>query len=286
MIRALHRRRATSLLFLVAALAAPAAALAQAPAQPAAQAQEEYTPVSGQAGKDVVWVPSPVETVGKMLDMAQLTPRDFVVDLGSGDGRNIILAAKRGARGLGVEYNPDMVELSQRNAAKEGVAHLVQFVQGDMFEADFSKATVLALFLLPDNLRKLEPKFLKLAPGTRIVANTFGIDGWTPDREENIGADCKSWCKVLLYTVPAPVAGTWRAGPDRYQISQTAQTLSGSRLLQGGGRAPIESGRVEGNQIRFSIGGTLYSGTLKGNRIEGTAETRGYKRPWSAIRAI
>jgi SAM-dependent methyltransferase len=275
------RSKALLLLTAFAAFGLPAAALAQAAASE--QPKQEYTPVSGQAGKDVVWVPTPMETVGLMLDIAKVTPKDYVVDLGSGDGRNVILAAKRGARGLGVEYNPDMVELSKRNAAKEGVAHLAEFVQGDMFEADFSKATVLALFLLPDNLSKLEAKFLKLAPGTRIVANTFGISGWIPDREENLGADCRAWCKVLLYTVPAPVSGEWRAGNDRFQFSQTAQTLGGA-LVKGRISNPLY-GRVEGNQLFFRVAGVNYSGVIKGDRIDGVAEEKGRRKPWSAAKA-
>ena len=143
--------------------------------------QGVFEPKVGQAGKDVVWVPSPESTVEKMLDVAKVTPQDFVVDLGSGDGRNVIAAAKRGARALGVEYNPDMVELSKRNAAKAGVSEKASFVQGDMYAAEFSQATVLALFLLPDNLTKLRDKFAALKPGTRIVANTFGIEDWTAD---------------------------------------------------------------------------------------------------------
>ena len=181
-----------------------AAALAQQPAD------KPYEPVVGQEGKDVVWVPTPAVTVEKMLDMAQVTPKDFVIDLGSGDGRNVIAAAKRGARGLGVEYNPDMVELSKRIAAREGVADKAQFVEGDMYVADISQATVLALFLLTENLNKLAPKFLEMNPGTRIVINGFGIDGWTPDETARAEGDCGSWCVTHLFYVPARVAGAWR----------------------------------------------------------------------------
>src|SRR6476469_7423409 len=138
-------------------------------------------PIEGQSGKDVVWVPTPQILVEKMLDMARVTPEDYVIDLGSGDGRNVIAAAKRGARALGVEYNPNMVDFSKRSAAIHGVGDRAAFVQGDMYEADISQATVLALFLLPENLRKLTPKFLRLKPGTRIVANHFGIEGWEAD---------------------------------------------------------------------------------------------------------
>ena len=169
--------------------------------------QEPFVPRSGQPGKDVVWVPSPPEMVNKMLEVAKVAPSDYVIDLGSGDGRNMIAAAKLGARALGVEYNPDMVALSQKLAKEAGVADKAQFVQGDMYEADISKATVMALFLLPVNLNKLHPKFLNLAPGSRIVANTFGIDGWEPDFRTSLpqGSECESWCDILLWIVPAKV---------------------------------------------------------------------------------
>ena len=121
-----------------------------------AQVTGEFHPEVGQAGKDVVWVPTPQVLVERMLDMARVTPQDYVVDLGSGDGRNIIAAARRGARAVGFEFNPKMVELSRQTAAKEGVSEKASFVEGDMFEADFSQATVLALFLLPDNMMKLQ----------------------------------------------------------------------------------------------------------------------------------
>src|SRR5919112_2236907 len=135
-----------------------------------AQAQEKpkpFEPTVGQAGKDVVWVPTPPELVEKMLDIAKVTPQDYVIDLGSGDGRNVIAAAKRGARAYGFEFNPDMVALSRRRAQEAGVADKATFIEGDMFEADISKATVLALFMLPSNLDKLAPKFLALRTGTR-----------------------------------------------------------------------------------------------------------------------
>ena len=168
-------------------------------------APQDFKPESGQAGKDVVWVPTSPALIEKMLDMAKVTPDDFVVDLGSGDGRMVIAAAKRGARALGVEYNPKMVALSRQLAAEAGVAERATFVEGDMYEADISKATVLALFLLPDNLRRLDPKFRALRPGTRIVVNTFGIPDWDPDVTEVITDDCTSWCTAMLYRVPQPV---------------------------------------------------------------------------------
>ena len=151
----------------------------------------------------MVWVPTPPELVEKMLDLAKVSSGDYVIDLGSGDGRNVIAAAKRGARALGVEFNPEMVALSTRLAAEAGVADKAKFVEGDMFEADFSEATVLAMFLLPDNLDRLKPKMAKMRPGTRIVLNTFGVPGWKPDVTERIEGSCSNWCTALLYTLPA-----------------------------------------------------------------------------------
>ncbi len=164
--------------------------------------QQGYEPKVGQPGKDSVWVPTSEALVEKMLDMANVTASDVVIDLGSGDGRMIIAAAKRGARGIGVEFNPDMVKLSRQRAIEAGVADRATFIEGDMFEADLSKATVLALFLLPENLERLEPKFRDLKPGTRIVVNTFGVPNWTPEATETLTGDCHSWCTAMLYRVP------------------------------------------------------------------------------------
>ena len=227
-----------------------------------------YEPMVGQEGKDVVWVPTPAATVEKMLDMAQVTPQDFVIDLGSGDGRNVIAAAKRGARGLGVEYNPDMVELSERIAAKEGVADKALFVQGDMYEADISKATVLALFLLTENLNRLAPKFLELKPGTRIVLNGFGIDGWTPDESSRAEGECGSWCTTHLFFVPAKAAGTWRLPQGELKLEQKFQVLSGS-LTAGGRMSPITGGKLRGDQITFTAGGATYAGSVNGDVMSG-----------------
>lgn len=169
----------------------------------AAFAQNPSEPYVGQPGKDVVWVPTPHTLTEKMLDMAKVTSKDFVMDLGSGDGRNVIAAAKRGARALGVEYEAQLVQISRKNAQAAGVGDKAQFVQADMFEADISQATVFALFLLPDNLRRLKPKFEKLKPGTRIVTNGFEIDGWEAKEIARIDKDCGGWCTAYLYILPA-----------------------------------------------------------------------------------
>jgi len=231
-------------------------------------ADKPYEPFSGQAGKDVVWVPTPPALVERMLDLAKVTPSDFVMDLGSGDGRNIIAAARRGARALGVEFNPDMVSLSEREAEQAGVGGKAKFVQGDMFEADISQATVLALFLLPENLTRLTPKFVELRPGTRIVLNTFGIPGWEPDQVEHSEADCGAWCSALLYIVPANVAGEWELGGGRLRLEQTFQMLSGTFEAEGV-TVPIADASLQGDRIRFRVKDTHYSGVVRGDTMAG-----------------
>ena len=249
-------------------------------AVPAAAQSKTYEPTPGQAGKDVVWVPTPSELVEKMLDMAQVTPQDIVIDLGSGDGRNVIAAAKRGARAYGFEFNPDMVALSRRKAQEAGVADKATFIEGDMFEADISKATVLALFLLPSNLDKLAPKFLALRPGTRIVNNTFNVTGWEADASETIEGTCTSWCTSMLNIVPARAAGTWKLGENDLTLTQEFQVVSGTL-----GTAPIAGGRLKGEQITFKVGNSEFTGKVSADRMEGTVTTGGKTQGWTATRA-
>ena len=260
-----------------------AATLTNIAALHAQTASKQYEPKVGQAGKDVVWVPTPPEMVERMLDLAQVTPRDLVVDLGSGDGRNVIAAAKRGARALGVEYNPDLVELSRQHASQAGVADKATFVQGDMYEADFSEATVLALFLLPQNLQKLMPKFEELKPGTRIVANTFGLSGWTPDATTRMEEGCRSWCEAMLYIVPARVRGTWQLGVGPLDLQQEHQTITGAVTIQGR-TVPIENGTLRGDAISFSVADATYSGRVKGDRIEGLVKSGTREQRFTATR--
>ena len=241
----------------------------------AAEGEKPFEPVVGQSGRDVVWVPTPAVLVDKMLDVAKVTPQDFVMDLGSGDGRNIIAAAKRGARALGVEYNPDMVEFSNRMAEKEGVAEKARFVQGDMYVADISQATVLALFLLPENLNKLADKFLALKPGSRIVANHFAVSGWEPDESGRAEGDCGSWCNWLLYIVPAQAAGRWRLQKGELELEQKYQMLSGTLHLNGV-RTTVENGRLLGEQITFTLGGKEFKGKVSGDAMAGSG--------WNATR--
>lgn len=247
----------------------PAAALLLAAFSALAFAQTQtYEPSVGQEGKDVVWVPTPQVVVDTMLDMAKVTSKDFVMDLGSGDGRTVITAAKRGARATGIEYNPDMVELSQRNAKKEGVTDRATFKKADLFETDFSRATVITMFLLPEINLKLRPKILGLKPGTRIVSNTFTMGDWKPDQTVTVGDDqgcTTSWCTALLWIVPAKVAGTYTTPGGEVTLKQKYQMLSGT-LRTEGRTVPLE-GKVLGEEIRFTAGGRQYNGRLDGKQL-------------------
>ncbi|HET7218474.1 MAG TPA: class I SAM-dependent methyltransferase [Vicinamibacterales bacterium] len=247
-------------------------------------AADQYTPKVGQPGKDAVWVPTSPALVEKMLDLAKVTATDFVMDLGSGDGRNVIAAGKRGARGRGVEYNADLVALSNRTAKAQGVGDKVEFVQGDMYEADISDATVLALFLLTENLDRLAPKFLAMKPGSRIVANTFGISGWTPDETEKLETDCTNWCTALLWIVPAKVGGVWKMPQGELKLQQEFQMVTGA-LSAGGASQSIAGGRLRGDHITFTLDGAQYEGRVSGNTMEGTVTRGGQKSAWKATRS-
>lgn len=251
--------RLYALLFAFCLFAAGTAAAQQAP--------ERYQPTEGQAGKDVVWVPSPDALVERMLDMAQVTPQDFVMDLGSGDGRNVIAAARRGVRALGVEYNEKLVELSRERAAEAGVADRARFVQGDMYEVDISGASVLVLFLLNENLDRLSPKLLDMKPGSRIALNYFTVSGWMPDQSEHISA-CSTWCTAHLYIVPAKVAGDWQMDGGTLSLQQQFQTVRGT-LTRGNVVLPIEQAQLRGDRISFVAGKTRYDGRVEGTRMSG-----------------
>ena len=253
------------------------------PFSQAQAAQGEYQPQVGQEGKDVVWVPTPQELVERMLDMAKVTPKDYVIDLGSGDGRTVITAAKRGTRAHGIEYNPNMVELSKRNAAKEGVSDKATFAKADLFESDFSQATVITMFLLPTINIQLRPKILDLKPGTRIVSNSFDMGEWAAD--ETARADgCSNWCTAYLWIVPAKVAGTWRLPQGDLTLKQDFQMISGT-LKAGNNSTPISNGRLRGDQINFTAGGAQYTGRVNGNAIEGTIKSGGNDGKWNATRS-
>ncbi len=258
------------------------AVLAQAQPQPAAKS--EFVPEVGQSGKDVVWVPTAQGLVDRMLDMAKLTAKDIHYDLGSGDGRTVITAAKRGATAFGVEYNPDMVELSRRNAAKEGVTGKATFIHGDIFQTDFSKATVITLFLLPDLNVKLRPQILDMKPGTRVVSNSFTMGDWKSDESQSAKDNCTSYCTAYLWIVPAKVEGIWKSGNEELKLAQEYQMVQGS-LNVGGRLANVQNGRLRGDQISFTAGENRYAGRVSGNVIEGTVTSGGKTAPWTATRS-
>jgi SAM-dependent methyltransferase len=239
---------------------------------------QDFQPQVGQDGKDVIWVPTPQALVDKMLDMAKVTSKDYVIDLGSGDGRTVITAAKRGSKALGIEYNPDMVELSKRNAAKEGVSGKANFVKADLFESDFSQAQVITMFLLSSINLKLRPKILDLKPGTRIVSNTFDMGDWKDDETATLPG-CNSWCTAHLWIVPAKVDGTWNLAQGELTIKQTFQNISGT-LKNGSTVTPI-TGKLHGDQISFNAGAAAYTGRVAGGSMDGSVG--GNK--WSASRA-
>jgi hypothetical protein len=243
-------------------VAAPAAAQrADAPAEP-------YVPSVGQAGKDVVWVPTPQVLVDAMLDMAALTPRDVLIDLGSGDGRTVVTAAKRGARALGLELHPDLVGLARRLAQREGVADRARFEQRDLFTQDLSEATVITMFLLTEINLKLRPKLLELEPGTRIVSNTFTMGDWAPDETRTVSRDegCDdAWCTALLWIVPARVAGTHTTSEGVLVLEQSYQRVAGTLRTPSG--TVTVSGRVVGADVVLEAAGRTLRGTLRRGRI-------------------
>jgi len=268
--------------WLCALLFAATTAQAQTPAAPI------YDPEYGQPGKNVVWVPTPEIVVETMIDLAQVTADDYVIDLGSGDGRLVIAAAKRGARALGMEYDDNLVRYSRRSADQQGVAGKAEFVQADIFASDFSKATVITLFLLPDMNLRLRPQFLAMKPGTRIVANYFRIGDWSPDETVHIpeSAKCETYCVAYLWIVPAKVEGTWQTTQGELTLTQSHQHFSGSlntaastaRVMK------ITQGRVRGDMLNFSVEGVSYSGRLSGDVIEGEVRERGIATRWTATR--
>ena len=250
-----------------------------------AQPQTEFKPQVGQQGKDVIWVPTAQALVDKMLDLAQVTTSDFVMDLGSGDGRTVITAAKRGARAIGIEYNPNMVELSKSNAAAAGVGERAQFMRADLFETDLSQATVITIFLLPDINLKLRPKILELKPGTRVVSNSFNMGQWQDDETGTVDSmqSCTSYCVAHLWIVPAKAQGTWMLPQGVLTLKQDFQMLSGT-LVSGARNIAIAYGRLHGDQISFVAGGAEYSARVNGDSMEGTVKANGATAKFQANR--
>ena len=249
-------------------------------AQTATTETSTYEPTVGQSGKDVVWVPTPQALVDRMLEMAELTPEDRLVDLGSGDGRTVITAAKRGATARGIEFNPDMVALAKQAAKAEGVADKAKFEQADIFKSDFSEATVLTLFLLPSLNERLRPIILEMKPGTRVVSNSFTMGDWQPDESDQVNENCSAYCNAHKWIVPAKVAGTWKLGDKELVLDQRYQMLSGS-LREGTNVIPITEARLNGEAIQFTAGDQQYTGQVSGKRMEGATQDN---TAWQASR--
>jgi precorrin-6B methylase 2 len=253
-----------------------------------AEGGRQFQPNIGQAGKDVIWVPTPEGLVTAMLDMAKVTPGDYVIDLGSGDGRIVIAAAKRGARAMGVEFNPDMVALSRQNAQKEGVADRASFVQADIFETDFSKATVVTMYLLTQLNLKLRPQILDLKPGTRVVSHAFNMEDWEADQTAS-----SEERTAYLWIVPAKVAGTWTwttsSGGAELVLNQVYQKIEGT-LKIGGREQQLQNAKLTGDLISFTVStgpssNHAYSGRVIANGISGTIKSAdGAGTKWTAAR--
>ena len=244
----------------------------------------QYQPELGQEGKDVRWFPTPQALVDKMLDMAKITPADFLIDLGSGDGRTVITAAKRGIHAIGIEFNPDLVELSKRNAAKEGVKDKVEFIKADLFGYDFSKATVITMFLLPEINLRLRPKLLEMKPGTRIVSTTFTMQNWQYDDIVKIYDPESEWTTAYLWIVPAKIGGSWKFNGGEFKLTQQFQMISGE-LIKGGKSIKITAGRIRGNEVTFRADGTVYNCLANKNVLKVTAKDNGKVNEWLAEKA-
>lgn len=245
-------------------------------------------PLPGQAGKDVIWLPTPEPLVERMLTMAQVGPDDIVYDLGSGDGRTVIAAAKRGAQAVGVEYNPDLVAFSETKARIQGVAQKARFVQGDIFQTDFSRATVVTLYLLSTLNLRLRPTLLRLRPGTRVVSHAFTMEDWAPDEVSQT-----EYRSAYLWIVPAAVEGSWRVelqgGPSfDVDLVQRFQKIEGSVAL-GSVTAGLREPSLRGDAIRFGFvdpDGVWreLAGTVSGDRMSGTFQAAGKAGRWTAVR--
>jgi hypothetical protein len=254
-----------------------------------AQTGKEYQPQVGQQGKDVIWVPTPDEIVERMLTMAQVKPADYVVDLGAGDGKIAIAAGKKGAKSLGIEYNPDMAKHAQGNVEKAGVADKTRIIQGDIFATDFKSATVVTMYLLPALNLKLRPTILAMKPGTRVVSHSFTMDDWEPDETSSLDGR-----RAYFWLVPANVQGPWKvsvAGGESMDVTidQRFQKLEGTVNLgpvQGG----LREARLSGANISFAIVDQAgvkrnFSGRVNGNAMEGTLRTdAGAESRWTATR--
>jgi phospholipid N-methyltransferase len=283
-------------------LRAAAAAPEQEPRRSREDCEATYAASWGRAGKDVVWVPTSDAVVLAMLSMAQVTPQDLVLDLGAGDGKIAIAAAKAfGARAVGIEYDSDLAKRADCMVQAENVADRVRIVEGDIFKEDFGRASVVTLYLLPHLNLCVRHRLLALEPGTRVVSHEYAMEDWEPEQSVLIlGRTVRMW------TVPARVDGVWHFEDSQGQtfdveLRQTFGTLSGG-LTRGAERAPLDSGSLRGRELRFAFqeagAAVTFSGTVRGHEITGVLSTgstartavgrlRGALRggPWAEMRA-
>ena len=255
-------------------------ASATAQAQDRKSCERDYKPQVGQSGKDVVWVPTPDELVQRMLRMAKVTPQDIVYDLGAGDGKIAIAAGKAGATAVGIEYNPDMAKLAQCYVQADGVGNKVKIIQGDIFKEDFSKATVITMYLLPELNLRLRPTILNMKPGTRVTSHQFTMGDWEPDETAEI-----EYRTAYLWIVPAKVEGAWtlreQGGSGQYTVNlnQKYQKISGD-IASGSAKQPLVGATLRGDEIRFAFNDDkgvtrTLTGTVRGNEITGVLKGAG-----------
>jgi SAM-dependent methyltransferase len=254
-----------------------AALISDAAARDRKECERDYKPQVGQSGKDVVWVPTPDELVQRMLRMAKVTPQDLVFDLGAGDGKIAIAAGKLGANAVGIEYNPDMAKLASCLVTAEGVGNKVKIIQGDIFKEDFSKATVITMYLLPELNLCVRHRILGMKPGTRVTSHQFTMGDWEPDETSEF-----EYRTAYLWIVPARVDGQWvlrepGGASTTVNLTQNFQKLSGE-VVGASAKQPLVGATLRGDQLRFafndSTGATrTFNGTVRGNELVGTLKS-------------
>ncbi len=262
----------------IALAAVLAAGAVSADAKDRRECDRDYKPQVGQSGKDVVWVPTPDEIVQRMLRMAKVTPQDTVYDLGAGDGKIAIAAGKMGATAVGIEYNPDMAKLAQCYVQAENLTGKTRIIQGDVFKEDFSKASVVTMYLLPELNLRLRPTILNMKPGTRVTSHQFTMGDWDPDETAEV-----DYRTAYLWIVPAKVEGAWtlrEQGPGNAQytvnLSQKYQKITGD--IGGTAKQPLVGATVRGEEIRFAFNDDkgvtrTLTGTVRGNELTGTLKS-------------
>ncbi|MCX7262379.1 MAG: class I SAM-dependent methyltransferase [Burkholderiales bacterium] len=241
-------------------------------------AAPSYTPVQGQAGKDVIWIPTPEVLIDKMLTAAKVTDKDKLFDLGAGDGIIAITAARKfGAQSVGIEFNPDMAQFARRKVAEAGMNDKVKIITGDIFQEDFSSATVVTLYLMPHLNMKLRPTLLKMKPGTRVVSHAFTMGDWEPDETMS-----SNYAQGYFWVVPAQIEGSWvmnglDGGPIRVNLSQSFQNIGGT-LTRGGQTFAMLGAKLRGDEVKFQFITPdrkvhAFSGRVEGGRLTGKVVT-------------